>query len=286
MKSRSAGRIAVPLAGGGPGGAEVTCWHSAWPECWPRECSPARASATGTYPGETLSLTQDASAVVGPAVNFEAVGQQTDVADYAGGFDLNVFAKDPSVDPTCAPSYPEEVNNSITDPSEQQVVIGDWQGSDESFDVPFKLVFAHSGQVLLCAYSDWITDTAASAQLLVDVTAPASPGSAPTPPAPPANPTAPASPATGTKAMAKPRNTSRPRLKRSGKFISCTTGDWSNSPRGFSYRWLIGGRGLAKAKKSRLAVSPSLRGHKVQCSVRATNTAGAGTAVSHPLTVH
>ena len=207
-----------------------------------------------------------------------------------GGFDLNVFAKDPSVDPTCAPSYPEEQNNSITDPSEQQVVIGDWQGPDESFDVPFKLVFAHPGQVLLCAYSDWITDTAASAQLLVDVTAPASPpgspGSTPTPPAPPANPIAPASPATGTKPPAKPRNTSRPRLKRSGEFLSCSTGSWSNSPRGFSYRWLVSGRRLAKAKKSRLAVSPSLRGHKVQCSVRATNTAGTGTAVSHSLTVH
>ena len=41
------------------------------------------ASATGTYPGETLGLAQDGAAVVGPAVNFEAVGQQTNVEDYA-----------------------------------------------------------------------------------------------------------------------------------------------------------------------------------------------------------
>src|SRR5581483_5944816 len=127
------------------------------------------ASADGTYPGETLSLSQSASAVAGTATTFLASGQQTDVEDYAGGFDLNVFAKDPSVDPTCAPSYWEESNNTITDPSEERVVIGDWEGMDTSFSTPFKLVFDQPGQVLLCAYSDWITDTAASAQLLVTV---------------------------------------------------------------------------------------------------------------------
>ncbi len=247
------------------------------------------ASATGTYPGETLSLAQDAPAVVGAAINFEAAGQQTDVEDYAGGFDLNVFAKDPSVDPTCAPSYPEEENDSITDPTEQQVVIGDWQGPEDSFDVPFKLVFAHPGQVLLCAYSDWITDTAASAQLLINVTSPppspASPVSAPTPPGPGASPNPPAAATTGGQAVVKPRNTSRPRVKRSGRFLSCTKGDWSNTPSTFSYRWLVNGRGLLKANKSRLAVSRSLRGHRVQCSVRAANAAGTGTAVSHTLTV-
>ena len=199
------------------------------------------------------------------------------------------WSEDPSVDPTCAPSYPEEENDSITDPTEQQVVIGDWQGPDDSFDVPFKLVFAHPGQVLLCAYSDWITDTAASAQLLINVTSPtpspASPVSAPTAPGPGASPNPPAAAATGGQAVVKPRNTRRPRVKRSGRFLSCTRGDWSNTPSTFSYRWLVNGRGLLKANKSRLAVSRSLHGHRVQCSVRAANAAGAGTAVSHSLTV-
>lgn len=248
------------------------------------------ASADGTYPGETLSLAQSGSAVAGTATTFVASGQQTDVEGYAGGFDLNVFAKDPSVDPTCAPSYWEESNNSITDSSEERVVIGDWQGMDTSFSVPFKLVFDQPGQVLLCAYSDWITDTAASAQLLVNVapgaSTPSSPASTPPPTGPQTTPGAPSSPATGGKVLAKPRNTSRPKVKRAGRYLSCARGSWSNVPSGFDYRWLVNGHRLTKATKSRLAVSHSLLGHRVQCSVKATNAAGAATALSRSLAVH
>ena len=87
------------------------------------------AGATGSYPGETLSLAQNGPAVVGKAVNFLATGQQTDVADYAGGFALDVFEKDPSVDPTCSPSYWDESNDAITNPSELHFIVGDCSGS-------------------------------------------------------------------------------------------------------------------------------------------------------------
>jgi hypothetical protein len=115
--------------------------------------------------GETLSIAQSGPAVAGQAVNFLATGQQTGVNDYAGGFSLEVFEKDPTVDPTCAASYWDETNNEITDPSELHFIIGDLQGTDTTFSVPFKAVLEKPGPVLLCAYSTWITDTAASATL-------------------------------------------------------------------------------------------------------------------------
>ena len=103
------------------------------------------AGATGPYPGETLSVAQSGPAVAGQATNFVASGQQTDVNDYAGGFSLDVFEKDPTVDPTCAASYWDETNNAITDPSELHFIVGDWQGTDTTFSVPFKAVFAEAG---------------------------------------------------------------------------------------------------------------------------------------------
>ena len=44
----------------------------------------APASATGAYPGETLSVAQSNPAVVGQIVNFVASGQQTDVESDPG----------------------------------------------------------------------------------------------------------------------------------------------------------------------------------------------------------
>ena len=74
-----------------------------------------RAGATGADPGETLRLVQQGPWVEGRETNWVASGQQTQVSDYAGGFHLEVFAKDTSVDPTCSPSYL----------GEEQAVIGD-----------------------------------------------------------------------------------------------------------------------------------------------------------------
>ena len=238
------------------------------------------AGATGSYPGETLSLALNGPAVAGKATQLVASGQQLDVNDYAGGFDLNVFAKDPNVDPTCAPSYWQESNNSITNPSEIRIVIGDWQGMDSTtFSVPFSAVFDQPGPVLLCAYSDWITDTAASAQLTVDLA-----GSAPAP-SPPVSTPVPTPPVTGSPGVVKPLSSARPRVTRSGRTLRCSRGVWSNAPSAFSYRWTISGHGAGRAHGSRLAVSRSLRGHSVRCSVTATNTAGAATAVSRPFSV-
>jgi hypothetical protein len=237
----------------------------------------APASATGPYPGETLSLALSGPAVAGQATNLVASGQQTDVNEYAGGFSLDVFEKDPSVDPTCSPDYWDETNNALTDPSELHFIIGDWEGLDTTFSVPFKAVFSKPAPVLLCAYSDWITDTAASAQLTVDVANPADNGTGntttttttTTPPPP-----------------AKPVDKIRPALTRSHKTLICSRGVWLNAPSIFAYRWLANGHQIHGAKRFKLKLSHSLRGRRVQCSVSATNSAGTATALSRSLKVH
>jgi hypothetical protein len=142
------------------------------------------AGATGSFPGETLSLSLSGAAVFGKTTNFVASGNQTDVSQYNSGgsysaFDLEVYAKDPRVDSTCAPNYSAENSAAISNPSETQLVIGQGQGTANTFSVPFKATFARSGPVLLCGYSVYITDTAATAQLSINV-AGAGGGSRPT----------------------------------------------------------------------------------------------------------
>ena len=238
------------------------------------------AGATGSYPGETLSVAQTGPAVAGQAVNFLATGEDTDVNDYAGGFDLDVFEKNPTVDPTCAPDYWDESNNAITDPTELHFIVGDWEGLNPTFSVPFKAVFSQPGPVLLCAYSTWVTDTAAAAVLTVDVaSASGSTGGG-------SGSGSGSSGQTTTPTLTKPVNQALPNLSRAHNKLRCSPGSWSNSPASFSYRWLAGGHLVHGANKPTLAVSKSLKGHQVRCGVSATNGAGTATALSRPLRVH
>jgi hypothetical protein len=226
---------------------------------WPAAL-PGPAGATGSYPGETLSVAQSGPAVAGQAVNFLATGQQTDVNDYAGGFSLDVFEKNPNVDPTCAPDYWDETNNAVTDPSELHFIVGDWEGLGTTFSVPFKAVFDQPGPVLLCAYSTWITDTAASATLTVNVTS--------------ATPT-----------VTKPVNQALPRVSRVHNKLRCSRGSWSNSPSSFTYRWLAGGHAVRGDKSPVVSVTRLLRGRQVRCGVIAANSAGTASALSAPVRV-
>ncbi len=239
----------------------------------------APANATGAYPGETLSVSQVGPAVAGQATNFLATGQQTDVDDYAGGFSLDVFEKDPSVDPTCSPSYWNESQNVISDPAELHFIIGDWQGLNTTFSVPFKAVFEKPGRVLICAYSEWLTDTAASAQLTVNVTAPNSgPG--------PSGGGSQTAPPPTKQAVTRPLNTGRPRVVRSGRELTCNKGKWSGAPTAFAYGWLVNGRASGHLHSPKLTISRALRGHRLRCTVRAANAGGETRAVSRPLVVH
>jgi hypothetical protein len=104
------------------------------------------AGATGpVYPGETLTLTQGAPAVVGLETGFVAAGQQADVEDDPLGFDFAAFVKDASVDPACSPSFTEEQADSLSDPTEQAVTAPTlFQGTDATFSIPFKLNYGYA----------------------------------------------------------------------------------------------------------------------------------------------
>jgi hypothetical protein len=245
---------------------------------------PVSAGATGSYAGETLSLKQTSPAAVGAVTNFEAGGQQTDVESYAGGFDLQVFYKPVSVDPTCAASYSGEYSSWGADLADEfHPVVGLWQGAASSFSVPFKIKFEKAGQMLVCAYSEWLTDTAAAAQLTVEVAGGSSgnPGPAPNP-----TPTPSSTPSTNPATVVRPAVTSKPRVTRSGKKLVCSLGTWTNSPTTYSYGWLSNGRRLSADRARTLALNKRLRGHRVQCSVTASNAAGHTTALSPAYRVH
>jgi len=233
-------------------------------------------------------LTETSPAVVGVAVNFQASGAQTDVESDAGGFSLEVFYKPTSVDPTCAPSYLGENNTWGGDlANEFHPVVGLWQEMGTSFSVPFKIAFEKAGTMIICAYSEWATDTAAAAQLTVEVAA--APGSNSTSgSSPAANPGPTATPnATPNPSPAmRPMNTSKPHVKRSGNKLTCNPGTWADSPTGYSYSWLLNGHRQNGDHSPTLSVSHKLRGHSVQCSVTASNAAGHTTAISSPYRVH
>jgi hypothetical protein len=227
------------------------------------------AGATGSYPGETLRLVQQGPSVAGQETNWVASGEQTDVSDYAGGFLLEVFAKETSVDPTCSPSYLGEQQALIGDLHERHIVFGAFQGPKTTFSVPFKYVFPGPGQVTLCAYSVFITDTAAAASLVVNVAGPSTPAT-----------TVPVTPAS-----VKPLNTALPAIKRSGKTLSCNRGSWRHAI-AFAFAWLVNGKVRPSVTDETMAVTGTLKGHNVVCQVTAYNYALSTTASSPSFIVH
>ena len=214
------------------------------------------AGATGAYPGETLKLVQEAPALQGHETNWVASGQQAQVNDYAGGFNLEVFAKETSVDPSCSPSYLGEEQAELGDEThELQIVIGIWQGPGTTFSVPFKYIFPTTGKMTLCAYSVYITDTAAAASLVVGVSTASGPTT-----------TEPVIPA-----AVKPVNTAPPSISQSGKTLTCVRGSWRNAV-SFAYAWLVNSKLRQSATDETLPVTSALKGHSVICRVTAYNS--------------
>jgi hypothetical protein len=234
----------------------------------------APAGATGpSYPGETLTLTQNDAAVAGMTTDFTASGQQPDVGSTVGGYDFHAFAKDKNVDPTCSPSFQGEEQASLDDPHENAISgAGQYTGSDTSFSVAFKVHIDGPGLVLICGYTEYIGDTVATAQLTVtvpDTTPPPTPTTTGTTPVPPPPPT-----------TKRPVNVRKPSVALSAGKLVCHPGTWTGATGALKYGWLISGHRKTGATSSKLAVSRSMHHHSVQCRVTASNKAGATTATS------
>jgi hypothetical protein len=234
---------------------------------------PAAARADGSYPGESLQLALSGPSTAGALTTITASGQDLDAASYAGGFNLYAYAKDPAVDPNCAPSYWQEnttYTNLVGTGAETLIDVGDWEGADSTpFSLPVKTVFKTPGPRLICAYSTWVTDTAAAATLAVNVAGAAAV------PAPTPQPSAPV--------VARPAVTRAPSVARSGRRLTCSPGAWTGSPT-FSFAWQRGGRTIAHGR--RLTLTRGLRHHSVACRVTATNAGGSATRLSPRVRVH
>lgn len=215
--------------------------------------------ASGAYAGETLRLALSGRAVQGEETIFVATGQQTDIPKYPGGFGLDVFAKDVSESRTCSPSYLGEEQASTHATFEQQIVFGLPQGTAKTFNVHFVYTFPRTGQVVVCAYSTWVTDTAASAALSINIV-PAS-------------------------ASVSPVNAVMPKVAELDNLLICHRGTWKDAV-SYAFAWSTNGSPDLADTDEIVTVSSSIKEKKVVCTVTAYNSAASNTASSPPFLVH
>ena len=215
--------------------------------------------ATGAYAGETLRLALPGRAVQGEETIFVATGRQTDVPNYPGGFGLDVFAKDVSVSRTCSPSYLGEEQASTHATYEQQIVFGMPQGTAKAFNAHFVYTFPRTGQVVLCAYSTWVTDTAAAATLTINIV-PAS-------------------------ATVTPANVVAPKVAELDNLLICHRGTWKDAV-SYAFAWSTNGSPDLADTDEIVTVNNLIKGKKAVCTVTAYNPAGSTTASSPPFLVH
>jgi hypothetical protein len=131
------------------------------------------------------------------------------------------------------------------------------EGLSGSFTISLPITLAGGGDLLICAYSVFVTDDVAWASDEVTVAA------------------------SGT----KPQSSARPRVTRSGGRLRCSPGSWSGSPTSYAYRWLVSGKAGTAGRGSSLSLTRKLRGHAVACSVTASNSTGSATAKSLPFRI-
>jgi len=224
--------------------------------------APALADGTDpAYPGSVLHVSVTGPRVAGQVLTIVATG--TNAPDSLGlpiDYGLDVILVDLSKLPgPCQQGYNAELTNVTDNPQAGRLVT--FEALNEGTAGPFKISLPFtpggSGQLLVCAYSVFITDDAAYASTQVQI-----------------------APKGG-----KPVNIKRPQVTRSGNRLTCSRGSWSGRPSSYSYRWMVGGNAVASDRKARLTVTHTLRGHGVRCAVIARNAAGSSTATSRPLAV-
>jgi hypothetical protein len=169
------------------------------------------------------------------------------------GFDIFIFEKDATKDPTCASTFDQESATAMHSGGNEAWIspaTGFEVGTGPSFNQPFKITFTGAGTYLLCGYVNGDFSTFASGELRGTV-------------------------GSGARVPAVLR---RPWITRKGHVLTCHAGTWSNAPAGFGYRWYAKGHRIASGR--RLRVRRALKGRRVLCRVTAANAAGRRTASS------
>lgn len=221
----------------------------------------AQAQQNPAYPGSTLSLALQGASVEDGVTTIVASGANTDYD--SGTYSLSMYAKDPRRDPTCSPTQGGEYQTFLNNyPHNYAIAAGEMESYGAgSFTIPIKATFEDAGPLLVCAYTNYIAETAVAAQLRIEV-APAA-GAAPTPP-----------PAA---AGSEPQNVTKPSVVKRKRKLVCEPGAWTGAS-AYAYQWIIDGRGAAERRA--LKITRKLRGSRVRCQVTATNPSGVATALS------
>jgi hypothetical protein len=214
----------------------------------------AAAPAAAQVP-HSLSLAGPPTATVGQPSVLQATGTVSDDPSVFLARYINAYALPTSVVPNCPATYQNalQIKDSTFAQGGQTVALS--VPVDGSFSIPLAFTSTASGPFLICAYLHEGVGTDAFASHAVDVAA------------------APA-------AVARPGVLAKPKLTRSGRTLVCGRGSWSGAPTAYAYRWTVDGKRKRGAAGRKLRISRKLRGHKIRCSVTATNAAGSKTALS------
>lgn len=225
----------------------------------------ALALATGSSPALaatfTLNLSVPSTGTVGTAMAITASGN--DPTDQ-GALYLESDALPTTLVSTCPSGYLNASSLASSTPNGQFISLAQPEVFDASGNFSNVNSFTPSapGTYLICAYTgDYAGDTLAAASMSTRITAAAP-------------------------QVRAPVNTTKPRVTRSGGTLRCSVGVWANAPVSYSYRWLVGVKVRNGARGRTLGPARKLRGHRVRCTVTASNSAGSASATSGAFTVH
>jgi hypothetical protein len=222
--------------------------------------SAAAALGDGTapdYPGSVLHVAVTGPKVADHPVTIVATGsnQMTSLGtpiDYG----LVIFLVNPKVlNVPCATSESaEETIAADNTGGARQLNFEDIsEGESGSFSLSVPFTPGGSGSLLVCAYSEYVTDDAAWASTETTITG------------------------------GQPAIVAKPRLTRHGRRVSCAHGSWSGDPTTFSYHWKLDARPSAD---TRSWLQLPAHGHlTVLCTVTAGNTSGRASASTRTLSL-
>jgi hypothetical protein len=223
------------------------------------------ATADGTspdYPGSSVHVSISGPEAAGHLLYIVATGSnRMTTLGTPINYGLYVILVDPKLLPgPCASSMETELNNISSDQSAGRQLNYEQYNEGESGAFTIKVPYTPGGggSLLVCAYSEYVTDDAAWGSTTAVISGKSS------------------SPGGGA-----PADTVRPYVTRRGDSLTCARGSWSGHPTSYSFRWRLAGK-TSTQKRNTLTLPAKARGTAV-CTVTARNAAGSRSASSRPL---
>jgi hypothetical protein len=223
------------------------------------------ATADGTapdYPGSNVQVTVTGPKAAGHLIYIVASGSnKMSTLGTPINYGLYVILVNQKLLPgPCASAMETELNNISADQSAGRQLNFEQYNEGESGPFTIKVPYTPggAGTLLVCAYSEYVTDDAAWASTTAVITAKGAPSG-----------------------HTAPANTVRPKLSRHGRRLVCAHGSWSGHPSSYSFGWKLAGN-TRSDKRSTLMLPTKPRGTAI-CTVTARNAAGSRSASSAPL---